>query len=173
MPTRKRFLDFIFHSYGKELLAFAGQRSGNEGAEDLVQETYVRMLQHPDPEAIENPRAFLYQIAANLSIDQRRKQTIRDRVHYQDIQTETEFALSVDSGRTPEEQLAVHQELDQLNLMLMELPEITRYAFVLHRLEGMSHHEVALRLGISVRNSERYVARAARHILSRFESSEL
>ena len=162
MPTRKRFLDFLFNSYGKELLAFAGQRFGSEGAEDLVQETYIRMLQHPDPESIENPRAFLYQIAANLSIDQHRKQAVRDRVHYQDIQTET-----------PEDHLAAHQELDQLNAMLMELPELTRYAFVLHRLEGMSHNEVAIRLGISVRNSERYVARAARHILTHFESSGL
>ena len=171
MPTRKRFLDFLFHSYGKELLAFAGQRSGSEGAEDLVQETYIRMLQHP--ESIENPRAFLYQVAANLSIDQHRKQAVRDRVHCQDIQTETELALVVDTGHTPEDQLAVHQELDQLNAMLMELPELTRYAFVLHRLEGMSHNEVAIRLGISVRNSERYVARAARHILTHFESSGL
>lgn len=173
MLTRKRFLDFLFHSYGKELLAFAGQRSGSEGAEDLVQETYVRMLQHPDPESIENPRAFLYQIAANLSIDQHRKQAVRDRVHYQDIQTETELALLADTGHTPEDQLAAHQELEQLNTILMELPELTRYAFVLHRLEGMSHNEVAIRLGISVRNSERYVARAARHILTHFESSGL
>jgi len=172
MPTRKRFLDFLFHSYRIELLAFAGQRSGSEGAEDLIQETYLRMLQHPDPEAIENPRAFLYQIVANLSIDHHRRQIVRDRIHCQDKEVDAELESAVDPGHLPEDHLALHQDLERLNAILTELPEIPRYAFVLQRLEGMSHNEVARRLGISVRNSERYVARAARHILTRFESSE-
>jgi RNA polymerase sigma factor (sigma-70 family) len=173
MQTRKRFLDFLFHSYGKELLAYAWQRSGSEGAEDLIQETYLRMLQHPDPESIENPRAFLYQIAANLSIDHHRRQIIRERIHCQDSEVETELAMVADPGYSPEDHLVLYQDLDRLNAVLMELPEITRYAFVLQRLEGMSHNEVASRLGISVRNSERYVARAASHILNRLESSGL
>lgn len=170
MPTRKRFLDFLFHSHGKELLAFARQRSGSECAEDLVQDVYVRMLQHPDPESIENPRAFLYRTTANLSIDYHRRQVTRNRVHCQDTEVETEHAWAADRGQSPEDHLAVHQELDRLNAVLMELPEITRYAFVLHRLEGMSHNEVAHRLGISVRSSERRIARAARHILTRSEN---
>ena len=173
MPTRKRFLDFLFHSHGKELLAFASQRSGSEYAEDLIQDAYVRMLQHPDPESIENPRAFLYQTAANLSIDYHRRQLTRKRVHCLDAEAGTQLKLVADTVPSPEDHLALHQELDQLNAVLMELPEITRYAFVLHRLEGLSHNEVARRLGISVRNSERYVARAARHILTQSGNPKL
>jgi len=71
----------------------------------------------------------------------------------------------------PEDQLAHRQELDLLNSALMELPELTRYAFVLHRLEGLSHQEIAKRLGISLRNSERYVSQASRHILIHMEDS--
>lgn len=172
MPTRKRFLDFLFHQHGKELLAFAQQRSGNETAEDLVQEVYARLLQHPDPESIENPRAFLYQTTANLGVDLLRKQRVRERVLNQDAEVETELARIADPRQSPEDQLSRHQELDRLNECLLELPELTRYAFVLHRLEGLSHQEAALRLGITVRSSERRTAIAARHLLTRFENTE-
>lgn len=171
MLGRKGFLDFVFHSYGKELLTFAWQHAGVENAEDLVQEAYLRMLQHPNPEAIENPRAFLYRTTLNLSIDQHRRQTTRARFHSLAMDTDAELECVTDYGQVPEDHLAAQQALDRLNTILMELPELTRFAFVLHRLEGLSHNEVAHRLDISVRSSERRTAQATRHVLSRFEYS--
>ncbi|NOS75281.1 MAG: sigma-70 family RNA polymerase sigma factor [Methyloglobulus sp.] len=172
MPTRKRFIDFLFLQHRRELFAFAQQRLGNEIAEDLVQETYARLLQHPDPESIDNPRAFLYQTTANLSIDMHRKQLVRERAHCEDSEIETGLARVPDPCQTPEHQLILHEELDLLNTYLLELPELTRYAFVLHRLEGLPHKEIGLRLGISARNSERRTALAAQHLLTRFEQND-
>ncbi|NOU23035.1 MAG: sigma-70 family RNA polymerase sigma factor [Methyloglobulus sp.] len=171
MPTRKRFIDFLFLQHRRELLAFAQQRLGYEIAEDLVQETYARLLQHPDPESIDNPRAFLYQTTANLSIDLHRKQIVRERFHSEDNEIETELARVADPCQTPEHNLIQQEELDLLNDYLLELPELTRYAFVLHRLEGLPHKEIGLRLGISSRSSERRTALASQHLLTRFEQS--
>ena len=56
--------------------------------------------------------------------------------------------------------------------MLQELPEIPRNAFLLNRIEGLSHAEVAKRLGISVRNSERYLSIAMRHLLKHHSFNE-
>lgn len=54
------------------------RRGANEDAEDLVQETYLRLLRaHQDQgEAIANPEAYLYTVALNLAREQaaRRKQ---------------------------------------------------------------------------------------------------
>ncbi len=167
MPSRKHFIDFLFHSHREELLAFAWQQAGSENAEDLVQEAYLRMMQHPNPEAIKNPRAFLYKITRNLGIDQHRRQATQARkfnTHYTECEADLEAAA--DQQLVPEEHLSAMQTLDRLDSLLMELPELTRYAFVLYRLEGFSHNEVAERLGISVRSSERRTAQAAHHILS-------
>lgn len=172
MPTRKRFLDFLFLQHRRELLAFAQQRLGHEVAEDLVQETYARLLQHPNPESIDNPRAFLYQTTANLSIDQHRKQLVRERVHCEDKDIDTEIAKAAAPCQTPELQLIQQEELGLLNTYLLELPELTRFAFVLHRLEGIPHKEIGLRLGISARNSERRTALAAQHLLTRFAKDD-
>lgn len=169
--TRQHPYDLLFSSHHQELLAFAQQRSGYETAEDLVQEAYARFLQHPDPGSIENPRAFLYQTTANLGVDLLRKQIVRERVLSLDAEVETELTRVADPGQSPEDRLSRHQELDRLNECLLELPELTRYAFVLHRLEGLSHQETALRLGITVRSSERRTARATHHLLTRFESA--
>jgi len=166
MPTRKRFFDFLFRTHGKELLAFAWQHSGCQNAEDLVQEAYLRLLQHPSPEQIENPRAFLYKTTLNLSIDYHRRQTTRERFHCLESKLQEEIESIIDHKTSPEDNLANCQELEQFNQLLMSLPELTRYAFILHRLEGLSHLEVAQRLGISIRNSERRVKEATHHILN-------
>ena len=170
MPTRKRFFDFLFRTHSKELIAFAWQHSGYQNAEDLVQEAYLRLLQHPNPELVVNPRAFLYKTTLNLSIDHHRRQTTRERNQCIDSTIEDEIDHIIDRKTAPEEQLANCQELERLNQLLMTLPELTRYAFILHRLEGLSHHEVGQKLGISTRNSERRVNEAARHILSSLEN---
>ena len=72
------FFDILFRKHSKELISFASLRAGN-AAEDLVQEAYLRLLQHPDPTSINNPRAYLYKVAANVSFDHHRKETVRGR----------------------------------------------------------------------------------------------
>lgn len=166
---KSSLLDRLFHRHGQELRVFAGLRGGNEAAEDLVQEAYLRLMQHPDPGSIDNARAFLYRTIANLSIDRYRRQSIRDRFHGSG-DDEQELHRLIAPEPAPEDRLASMQELQALNDILLELPEATRNAFVLYRLEGLSHKEIGLRLGISERNSVRLVGIAAHHVLLRFGS---
>lgn len=170
MKTNTLF-DFLFRRHSKELSVFCKQRADHDLAEDLLQEAFLRILQHPEPDAIENPRAFLYQTIANLSVDVHRKQVIRNRVHCHGTDLSNELANVADRAPVPEDQLADQEELLNLNALLLELPEITRYVFVLHRLEGLSHKDIATRLSISVRNSERHLATAAQYILLKSDTS--
>lgn len=169
MPTSKRSLfDRLFQRHSQELRVFAGQRGGQDSAEDLVQEAYLRLLQHPEPQSICNARAFLYRTIANLSIDQHRRQSVRERFQ-QDADANDEILAQIAGEEPlPEDRLTSRQALQTLNDILLELPENTRHAFVLYRLEGLSHREIGRRLGISERNSVRLVGIAADHVLTRF-----
>jgi RNA polymerase sigma-70 factor (ECF subfamily) len=165
--TINGLMDKLFLRHSKELMLFATQRAGN-GAEDLVQEAYLRLLQHPDPESIENVRAFLFRTTSNLSIDLYRRQMLETRYRVEqtdDLENDMEiFGISA-ATPAPETQISQQQELELLSEMLRELPEVTRYVFMLKRIEGLSHSEIAKRLGISERNSERRLAIALRHLL--------
>lgn len=174
MPTFKlAWLERLFHRHSYELKAFAGQRYGQETADDVVQEAYLRLLQHPDPASIDNARAFLYQTVANLTIDLHRRDTTRNRFVVNDQDTVEDLLSVTAPEKSPEEQLSLQQDMQRLNAALLELPTNTRHAFVLYRLEGLSHREIGLRLGISERSSVRLVAAAAHHLMLHFGSFEL
>lgn len=162
-------LDKLFRRHSKELLSFATQRAGGH-AEDLVQEAFVRLLQHPDLASIDNLRAFLFRTTSNLSIDLHRRQQLEARYKPDDALTETALEIEVArvAAQIPSMESHLHdlQELEAIGNFLDELPEITRYVYVLNQVEGLTHAEIAKRLGISLRSCHRHFGIAMRHMLN-------
>lgn len=164
MPTRKhRLLDFLFRRHGPELLAFAGQRSGSDIAEDLVQEAYLRLLQHDDPDTISNPRAYLYKVTANLGIDHFR----RERHLAWPSEEELDFDALPSPLPGPETSADGSLRFEHFLVVLGELPAMQRDAFILHKLDGLSYPDVAKNLGISPKTAQRYILKAWQHCLHR------
>jgi len=157
---RPNDLEFLFRLHHRELLAFAGQRFGSETAEDLVQETYLRLLQRADLDTINNPRAYLYKVTANLGADRSRYEQIRTR-HAADDEFEPEKAVQPSPG--PDAEASAQQQLQRCLSALETLPEIYRHVFLLHRIDGMTHKEIGSALGLPHRTVERYCAKALAH----------
>ena len=58
---------------------------GDNGAEDVIQAVWFKARGVDDSQAIDNPRAYLYRLAANLATDHGRESTRRNRLladHY-------------------------------------------------------------------------------------------
>jgi len=157
MPFAKQHaFDLLFRRHRQELLAFAGQHSNHEVAEDLVQEAYLRFIQHAENGGIENPRAYLYRITHNLSADYFRHGQIRAR-HAGD---EDEIDLVADPQPGPEASTDAQLRLRSCLGALNDLPEIYRHVFLLHRFDGLTYAEIGKALGIPARTVERYAAKA-------------
>ncbi|MGH8628344.1 MAG: RNA polymerase sigma factor [Gammaproteobacteria bacterium] len=160
MATSKPdFLETLFRLYAGEVHSFARRRVGTQDAEDLMQDAYVRLLQHPDPASIDNPRAFLYQVSANLATDRDRAHAVRARHH-----TATNGLEQVPSTAPgPDALTAHHERLRRIASAMAQLPETCRTAFVLCRIEGYSYADAAWRLGISESMVAKHLDRAMRH----------
>lgn len=122
-------------------------------AEDLTQDLMVRAIRSATVVEVANPKAFLFDVADKVLKDRlRRKYT---RKAYMDAvrpmaQTRTEEI-------TPEMQLASKQALAGALKALDVLDARVKDAFLMHRVQGLTHSEIARRCGISVSSVEKYI----------------
>jgi RNA polymerase sigma-70 factor (ECF subfamily) len=113
--------------------------------DDVVQESYVRLLRARERGEVSSPKAFLFAVARNLALDRFR--------HRQAVPTESlaeNEALSVleENGNTPEI-IARNQELELLTEAIQSLPDRCRQIFTLRKVYGLSQAEIAQQLGVS------------------------
>lgn len=160
MPQRKnRLLDFLFISHRAELVAFAEQKASAQQAEDLVQDAFLRLLQHGDIENIDNHRAYLYKVTANVGVNQFRRQPPVDFLD--------------DSGVDPDSLICPLPQPDTVNesretyelcmQALDALPVLVRTVFLLHRVDGMAQADIGKAFNLPLRTVERYCAKALAH----------
>lgn len=156
--TINSLLDKLFRRHREELLAFA-ERKGNFGnAEDLVQDAFLRLLQHGDLQTIGNHRAYLFKVTSNLSADQFRRPAL-------DLIDDESWELEALACPEPQpDSVAESQEKYQLSMLaLHDLPDIVRTCFLLHRIDGIPQAEIAKAFNLPRRSVERYCAKALAH----------
>ena len=146
-------------NYYRELVGFLSARLGNaQAAEDVVHDAYVRVLERSSDEPIAQPRAFLYRTALNLVIDGHRRSSLRQAEPLEVLDSEERFY-------SPSPQLLMDhdQRLDMIQKALAELPAACRECFLLRKIEGLSHPEIAQRLGVSRSVVEKHIVNAMKH----------
>jgi RNA polymerase sigma-70 factor (ECF subfamily) len=137
-------------------------------AEDLTQEVFLRMvrsLQRADDGGggrIDNPEAFLFRTAVNLLRDRAR----RAKTFAEHLAEAVHRGESVEV-RSPERVLQGRQSLRSALAALEELDARTRDVFILHRLEGLKHAEIASLYGVSSSSIEKYMIKALAHLARR------
>lgn len=136
-------------------------------AEEVVQETWLKLrLARGGPE-VTKPRAYLFRIATNLALDHLRAE--RARNHHVGEQPESEPAAP--AGCAPDALLDAHQRLDLVREAVAELPPRCRQVFELHKFDELSHLEIAERLGISRNMVEKHVIRGLSHCRQRVSAA--
>jgi RNA polymerase sigma-70 factor (ECF subfamily) len=128
--------------------------------DDLVQESYLRILKARAITPIRSVAGFLFAIARRLAIDNFRRN--REAGH----ETVTEFhslrALREERGVV--ETVSLRQEAVFLAEAIDSLPARCREIVILRKLEGLSHHEIAARLGIAAETVQVQVGRGMRRM---------
>ncbi|MGH8601387.1 MAG: RNA polymerase sigma factor [Gammaproteobacteria bacterium] len=162
-PSRLHFVHQHFGRYAEDLRAFARRLAGAQEAEDMLHDAYLHWVQHPAPESVRDPRAFLFTIVANLVRDGRRKEERRCKYAAENV----ELDVLVSPLPGPEDAAAWAERFERFREALADLPELYRHAFLLNRFRRLTHREIAQRLGLSRKTVERYIRSAGEHCAQR------
>lgn len=167
--AQRAFLTLLFNKYRGALLRHVGRfASSREDAADLVQDTYLRVMDRISMSRFDGEaRAYLFQTATNLARDHHRRQKFR--VHAA-LDGALEDTLRTDEP-TPEQIISADQVTAALRVAIREMPEDARAVFVLARSRELSYDEIAKRLGIGRRTVERRVAEAVAFLARRLRGA--
>jgi RNA polymerase sigma factor (sigma-70 family) len=158
--TKETLVERLFVQHSGALRAFFRRRLRSSDPAGLAQEVYLRMLRVSDVEAIRNPEAYLYTVAANLAREQRvleqRQTTTADLDAFTGEPLLTE--LPAVSG-----QIDTERRVKRLREVLRQLPTKCQAAVALQYWHGMSYAEIATQLDISPHMVKKYLSQALAH----------
>lgn len=140
----------------------------SQEAEDVVQETFVKVIQAQRQRDITSPKSYIFRTARNLALAQVTKSDYRLTDEIGDLLTDTELAAS----KTLEEQYEVRENFELFCRAVRRLPIKCRRAFVLCRVYGFSQKEIAARMGITLSAVEGHLTRATRRCVDYMEAEQ-
>lgn len=137
--------------------------------DNVVQETFVRVLQAHRTGSVENVRGYLFATARNLALGLLRR---REIISIESIAEPEELGVSTEEPGVAEK-VALKFDLEALSAALQSLPERCREVLTLRKIEGLSQREIAARLGISEHTVEAQVGNGMRRCAQYFRDRGL
>lgn len=158
-PEQTRWFAAELEPHAPALRAYlAAQFRSLPDVDDIVQESFVRVLRAHENGRIESARALLFTTARNLALDLLRRQ----RVVAFEPMTEKADSFVVTGSANVAESVSQNEEFDLLRQAVAGLPERCRQVFTLRMAYGLSQREIAARLGITENTVERQMGKGIR-----------
>ncbi|WP_082302916.1 sigma-70 family RNA polymerase sigma factor [Photorhabdus laumondii] len=123
----------------------------DETAADLTQDTFVKLLRSPLPQQLNEPRAYIVTIAKGLMVNWYRRSSLEQS--YLDLLVSLPEPLIP----APEQKLIILETLQEIDIMLSQLPTPVQTVFLLSQIEGMKYEDIANQMNISLSTVKRYM----------------
>jgi RNA polymerase sigma-70 factor (ECF subfamily) len=149
----------LYQLYHRPLLAWLRQRlSIADDADDVAQETFIRLLKYEGASNILCHKSMLYKVAANAACDQERMGRTRRRNLYASIEDEE---LDFPSQEPSVERIVEGEEAYRNTCRkIAKLPPKCQQVFLLSRVHGMTYPQIAAHCNISIKMVEKHVSHA-------------
>ncbi|WP_050549234.1 sigma-70 family RNA polymerase sigma factor [Pseudomonas sp. GM33] len=154
MSNKLQSLSPIYTEFYRSLNCKSG--NGHEAA-DIAQASVERFLMLPEEQEVRSPAGLLRQIARNMKIDMARH---RQRLPMESLESraDADFLPGLSHDFDPERIFLGQERVALLSQAVDSMPARCREAFILSRIDGLAHHEVATGMGISPSMVEKHVA---------------
>ena len=143
--------------HGSSLKRFIGRFMRNSSdIEDIAQEAFLRAYTVERGRPIEQPKSFLFRIAKHLALSQltRKARQITDYIEDFEDCGVIQLEPSAEEEISAREMLGVHCQA------VAELAPQCRQVYLLRKVHGFSHKEIAAHLGIAVSTVEKHLMKA-------------
>lgn len=167
---RAALVERLFSHHRTALLQYLTRLlSNSDDAEEVLQETYVRLLRVEHLDHLDDQvRRFLFKIATNLARDrfrQRKSRSYAAHIPY-------ELVDLVGEQESPDEIIDWDHGMLVVKQVLLDLPPRHRQVFLLHVTQNMSYRTISRHLGVSTKTVERDIAMVLELCQSRLRTAE-
>jgi RNA polymerase sigma-70 factor (ECF subfamily) len=146
-------LQFVFEELREQLLRYLRAHGAGEGAEDLLQELWLKVNSNPSG-PIASPKSYLYRAATNLMIDRRRSEAQAKRRDHDWSDHADRLPDSIANDPGAEREIDGRLKLRIVEEEMAKLPQRAVSIFRAHRIDGFTQREIALDMGLSASTIE-------------------
>ena len=133
----------IYNKYAQDLHDFLYYKFGEQfNPNDKSQEAFIKLWENCNNVSIDKAKSFLFTVANNVMLNEIKHQKVV--LKYQKSKETSE-----ETNETPEFLLEKEEYLKRYQQALGKLSEEQRVAFLLNKVEGKKHQEIADMLGIT------------------------
>lgn len=145
--------DRIFVDWYCQLRNYVYYKSGDmQVAEDIVQDTFLKVWERKDSIRTDTVKSLLYKIANNLFLNRLDHQKVL-------LKFTSDFRNS-EYSEAPDFDMEMQEFDDKLKRSLSELDEKNRVVFLMNRIDDLTYKEIAQNLGLSQKAVEKRMGKA-------------
>ena len=164
-----RAFNIIFHRFEPKLYAFAMKLThSSEEAKEVVQEVFLKVWERRELiRPYQNLDSYLFTIAKNLVYNKARR-----RVHWAAYQEYVSIS-GASAGSLTDNTVQYNELVAFLEGAYQKLPPVRQKVFVLSRVDGFTHHEIAEKLNTSISNVKNHIHKALRFLKEQMQLHEI
>lgn len=146
----EKLFNVLFETHSKDLYNYLYYKYGsNNNPNDLVQEAFIKLWDNCHKVVFEKARSFLFTVANNQMLSDLAKK--KTALKYAEVKPTSH------THETPEFIIEEKEYSQRLEEAIAELSEEQRSTFLLNRIEGKKHQEIADMLGVSKKTVEKRI----------------
>ncbi|WP_298894416.1 sigma-70 family RNA polymerase sigma factor [uncultured Psychroserpens sp.] len=137
-----KVFEYVYNTYSKDLHDFLYYKYGEQfNPSDKAQDAFIKLWDNCKKVTLSKAKSFLFTVANNM--------VLNDIKHQKVVLNHQKNAPKSHTNETPEFVLEQEQFLQRYKKVLESLTEEQRVAFLLNKVEGKKHSEIADFLGVT------------------------
>jgi RNA polymerase sigma-70 factor (ECF subfamily) len=150
----------LFHQLGEQVFQFLFLKHQNkEIAREGMQEAFIALWKNCRKVSEDKAKNYVFTVGRNKSVDILRKKNKHLNIIDEDFISDDEATQSIDESKK-----------QKMKLILSKMPDASKEAFLMNRVQGLKYKDIAEELAISVKAVEKRMSIALQTIRKEIEN---